>query len=140
MRPESKRLHATCVSIDGKGILLLGASGSGKSDLALRLIDSGAQLIADDQVEIVKTKNALLASPPAKLCGLIEARGVGILKLPYMQNVPLVLAVELVARKEVERLPDPAFFSCLALRLPLLSLHAFDNSTCAKIRLFSQAV
>ena len=132
------RLYAACVAIGGKGVLLLGKFGSGKSDLALRLIDTGASLVADDQVEITLKKNALFASPPHTLRGLIEARGVGILPMPYQREAKLALAVRLVPRPKVERLPEPEFFDCLGGALPLLSLHAFDASTPSKIRLYLQ--
>ncbi len=129
-------MHATCVEVAGKGILLLGDSGSGKSDLALRLIDSGAVLVADDQVEVFFEAGQLWASPAPRLAGLIEARCVGILTLPYKEKSPLVLALQLVGRENVERLPEPQFFDCEEGQLPLLSLHAFDHSTVAKIRLY----
>ena len=129
-------IHASCVSVNNKAILLLGYSGSGKSDLALRLIDSGAQLVSDDYVEIKLDKNKLIASPPEKLEGLIEARGIGILTLPFIRYIELKLAVNLVAREKIERMPEPQFFDCLEHKLPLLSLHAFDASTPAKIRFF----
>jgi serine kinase of HPr protein (carbohydrate metabolism regulator) len=132
------QLHATCVSIHGKGVVLLGDSGCGKSDLALRLIEGGAVLVADDRVEITRHEEHLLAAPPDRLRGLIEARGVDILTLPYLESAPLSLAVSLVPRESVERLPEPKFWSCLDLQLPLLSLHPFDGSTCAKIRLVLQ--
>jgi len=131
-------VHASCISVDGKGVLFLGESGSGKSDLALRFIDSGAKLVADDRVHIHSENHQLIASAPEKLRGLIEARGIGILTLPYAPNAPLMLAVKLVLREQVERMPLPQFFSCLDLQLPLLSLHAFDDSTPAKIRLWLQ--
>lgn len=131
----SEPLHATCICVDGRGVLLIGASGSGKSDLALRLIESGATLVADDYTHIQRTAQpALIASPPARLQGLLEVRGVGILTLPFLQEAPLSLAVKLVEREAVERLPEPAFFSCHDVQLPLLSLHAHDASTTAKIR------
>ena len=134
--PSPTQLQATCVSVQGKGILLFGPSGSGKSDVALRLIDSGATLVSDDQIVISKENERLLASPPERINGMIEARGVGILHLPYISNVPVALAVKLVAREDVERLPHPVFFDCLGVQVPLLSLHAFDSSICAKIRLY----
>jgi len=127
-------LHATCVSLDGKGVLLLGKSGSGKSDLGLRLIDAGAQLVSDDQVEIKSSKSRLLASPPAKICGMLEVRGVGILHMSYVSNIPIALAVKLVGRKAIERMPEQKFFDCLEQKVQLVSLHAFDDSTVAKIR------
>ena len=132
---ESAQLHATCVSIAGKGVLLLGESGCGKSDLALRLIDRGATLVGDDHVLIHKNGHNLLASPVLRLAGILELRGVGILEVPYLQGAPLALAVRLVTRNAVERMPEPQFYECLEVKVPLLELHAFDSSTAAKIRL-----
>lgn len=135
---DTANIHATCISIGGKGVLLLGDSGSGKSDVALRLIDGGALLVADDRVDVARHKNSLAAAPPKNIAGKMEARGVGILTLPYAEHVPLKLAVSLVARDKVERLPDAQFFDCLGVKLPLLSLYPFDESSCAKIRLALQ--
>jgi len=136
MSDPTIQLHATCVSHGGKGVLLFGDSASGKSDLALRLIDEGATLVGDDQIQIRKENDTLLASPRENIHGMLEARGVGILHLPYAKDVPVVLAVRLSTRDEVERLPHPQFFDCLELQVPLLSLHAFDISTSAKIRMY----
>lgn len=129
------RLHASCVAVGGKGVLLLGSSGSGKSDLALRLIDRGARLVADDQVLLHRRKNQVIASAPLKLKGLLEVRGVGIVKLPAVSSVPVAMAVKLVPRGKVERLPEPQVFDCLGRELPLHCLHAFDRSAEAKIRI-----
>ena len=134
--PDTQTIHASCIAINHTAILLLGESGSGKSDLALRLIDSGAVLVGDDQIVLRKEGNSLLAAPAPRLEGLLEVRGVGIVTLPYIQNIPLALAVNLVAPHETERMPKPQFFDCLAVQVPLLSLHAFEQSTPAKIRLF----
>jgi len=131
-------VHGTCVSVQGKGVLLLGPSGSGKSDLALRLIDGGAALVSDDQVEMSAVKKTLIASAPRGLEGLFEVRGVGIFQLPYEPKATLSLAVTLVTRSAVERMPEQEFWGCLGLQVPLLSLHAFDDSICAKIRLILQ--
>jgi len=133
-------VHASCVCIGGKGVLLLGESGSGKSDLALRLIDGGATLVADDQVRVSLSDGQLSASAPDTIRGMIEARGIGILSVDYEDNIPLALAVKLVAREAVERLPETAFWSCHGMQLPLLSLHAFDKSTPAKIRFLLRKV
>jgi serine kinase of HPr protein (carbohydrate metabolism regulator) len=127
-------IHASCVGIGSKGVLILGASGSGKSDLALRLIDAGAKLVADDRVDISKQNGKLIASAPKKIKGMLEIRGVGIVKFPAKDKVTLKLAVSLVARSSVERMPEPQFFDCEGGKLPLLSLHSFDHSTPAKIR------
>ena len=132
----SQLLHATCVSVEGAGLLLLGDSGSGKSDLALRLIDSGAMLVSDDQVELRLEHGQVVASPPERIAGLIEARGAGLLRLPYAENVPVKLAVRLTSREEVERLPEAEFFDCLGAGVPVLSLYPFDASACAKLRLY----
>lgn len=129
------QLHGTCVAIGNRGVLLLGEPGRGKSDLALRLIDGGAQLVADDQTALRLYNDRLYASAPEALRGLLEVRGVGIRKLAHLPEAQVYLTVRLVPREEVERLPEPAFFDCLNVAVPLLSLHAFDESTPAKIRL-----
>lgn len=138
--PHSITLHATCVSIAGKGLLLLGESGSGKSDMALRLIHDGATLIGDDQIVITKRDDHLLASPAPNIHGMIEARGIGILHLPFVRDIPLKLAVELVTCDKVERMPPVKFWGCLGLQLSLLSLNAFDSSILAKINLYMQTL
>lgn len=135
MNDAPRTLHATCVAIAREGVLLLGPSGSGKSDLALRLIDRGAVLVADDQVTLAREGDSLVAAAPPRLSGLLEARGVGILRMAHLPRATLRLAVTLVARAAVERMPEPEFFGCAGLQLPLLSLHAFDRATEAKIRM-----
>ncbi|MHA1114324.1 MAG: HPr kinase/phosphorylase, partial [Alphaproteobacteria bacterium] len=85
-------VHATCVSLWGAGILLRGPSGSGKSDLALRLIDGGAVLVADDQVSLELRDGGLFASPPAATAGKLEVRGVGIVTVPFDEEAPMRLA------------------------------------------------
>lgn len=116
------------------GILLLGESGSGKSDLALRLIDAGAKLVADDRVNISIQNDQMLASPVSALKGKMEIHGVGILSMKYIHNTVLTIAVTLVPRESVERLPEPAWYTREDIRIPVFSLHAFDASTPAKIR------
>jgi serine kinase of HPr protein (carbohydrate metabolism regulator) len=127
-------LHATCVEIGGKAVLLRGPSGSGKSDLALRLIDGGAHLVADDQVDVSLQGAALRATAPAALRGKLEIRGVGIVSMPCVGSAPLALVVDL-AGLAVERMPEPATVDILDVALPLLRLDAFEASTPAKIRL-----
>jgi len=94
------QIHASCAARHGAGVLLLGAPGCGKSDLALRLLDRGFVLVADDRVEVEDG----IARPPAALAGLIEVRGLGMLRLPYLPSARLALAVEL---GPAERLPSP---------------------------------
>jgi HPr kinase/phosphorylase len=127
-------IHASCIAIDGAGVLLRGPSGSGKSDLALRLIDGGAILIADDQVELEVMGGVLFAYPPELLAGKIEARGIGILgNLPW-RRAPVALAIDLVAREDVERLPPARTCTVEGVELPCVLLAPFEASTPAKVR------
>jgi HPr kinase/phosphorylase len=136
-------VHATCVALRPRGrtwraILLRGPSGAGKSDLALRLIEGGARLVADDQTELVRRGNSVFATAPARIAGLIEARGVGIVKLARDQLVaraPVALLVDLAPPERLERLPEPAHERLLGLDLPVLMLAPFEASASAKLRL-----
>lgn len=138
-RPATARLHASCVEIQNRGVLLLGASGSGKSDLAARLIDGGAVLVADDQVWLTREEDRLIARPAEALAGLIEVRGVGILRLPFRAAVPLALVVELEPGGEVPRLPDASRRSLLGIELPRLRLDPRKPSAAAIVRLALRA-
>lgn len=129
------RLHATCVQIGATGVLLLGPSGSGKSDLALRLIDAGALLVADDQVQVERRGERLLGRAADALAGLIEVRGVGILKMPYCAQSPIDLAVELAPVARLARLPETLGYSLLGIELPRLRLDPRTPSAAAKVRL-----
>ncbi|ARJ66271.1 serine/threonine protein kinase [Magnetospirillum sp. ME-1] len=128
-------VHGTCVAIAGRGVLLRGPSGSGKSDLALRLIDGGALLVADDQTRLERDGGTLLASPPATIAGMIEARGLGLVRLPHLARVPLVLLIDLVRPSEVERLPEANTLELLGLPVRHLRLAPFEASAAAKVRL-----
>lgn len=127
-------VHATCVAIGEVGVLLRGPSGSGKSDLALRLIEGGAKLVADDQVVLSEVAGSLLASAPSVLRGKIEVRGCGILDIPYENSVLMRLVIDLVLRDEIPRLPEPVCCDLAGRALPLYRLHAFDASCSAKVR------
>jgi HPr kinase/phosphorylase len=133
-------IDGTAIAIGDVALLLIGPSGSGKSDLALRLIDSGAWLIADDRVELtIEGARLCCRAPrtmPPELAGRIEARGVGILPVPHATGpVPLEWLVELVAANRVERLPEAENRSFLGHAVPVLRLAAFEASTAAKLRL-----
>ena len=128
-------LHATAVSWSGVALLLRGPSGAGKSDLALRLIDQGAVLIADDRVDLRCEEGVLFASPPTALAGLIEARGVGLLRLPYLADVPVAWVVDLVAVTEIDRMPKPETTVLLGVLLPLVKLDPWPVSATLKLRL-----
>jgi serine kinase of HPr protein (carbohydrate metabolism regulator) len=134
------RAHGTCVAIDGEAVLLRGRPGSGKSDLALRLIDGGALLVADDQAELYRGADAILVQAPAVIGGQLEVRGVGILPCPSIASAPLRLVVDLVPAGEVERLPEAQTCRYHDISLPLLRLAAFEASTPAKIRFALRAL
>lgn len=109
------QVHASCVARDGHGVLLLGPSGAGKSDLALRLLSHGFILVADDRVDITGD----VASAPASLAGLLEVRGLGIVRLPrHTDSARLALIAEL--GPPAARLPFPAQHT--TLHLPLIRL------------------
>lgn len=127
-------IHATCVAIGPHAVLLRGESGSGKSDLALRLIEEGAALVADDQVVVAVRDGRLEASPPQALAGLIEVRGVGIVRLPYRAPVDVALVATLVDRRDVPRLPEPGTTEIAGVTVPHLLLAPFDASAPAKLR------
>ncbi|MCX7566786.1 HPr kinase/phosphatase C-terminal domain-containing protein [Sulfitobacter sp. F26169L] len=119
MSKRSATLHATCVAIAGKGILITGPSGSGKSALALQLIPLGAVLVADDRTHITCDANTLFAAPPNTIAGMIEARGVGIITVPYLETAPVALAIDM-DRLERERLPLRHSMTVLDITLPCL--------------------
>lgn len=135
---ERLLMHATAIAVDGDAVLLRGPSGAGKSDLALRLIETGARLVADDQTRVVRRGRGLIATAPAALAGLLEVRGVGILKLArgqLLSRAPLSLLVDLVPVDRVERLPEPAEEDLSGVVLPVLALAPFEVSAAAKLRL-----
>ena len=135
----SANIHAGCVAIGGLGVLILGESGAGKSDLALRLIDEGAKLVADDRCELfLGPGGKLWARPPASIAGLLEMRGIGIIALPHAAKAPLAMAVRLDARAR-PRLPEPAWYrppSPLphARKVPLIVVNGSALSATARIR------
>jgi len=129
-----ENIHATCIDIDGDGVLLRGPSGCGKSDLALRLIDTGARLVADDRTDVSLVDGQLVASAPAALAGRLEVRGIGILNIGAIPKSPVALIIELVSPEDVERLPDPITQDILGIALPLLRLSPFEASAPAKVR------
>jgi RNase adaptor protein for sRNA GlmZ degradation len=164
--PKAHLVHATCIALDGhdanggiggvgnasgfgngggngggegwRGILLRGASGAGKSDLALRLIDQGALLVADDQCALVRQGGHLIARAPAAIAGALEVRGLGLRDVPSLADVPLALIVDLVpadAQDLLDRLPDAATEEILGVTVPYLALDPFAASAPAKLRM-----
>lgn len=128
------RIHGTAIAVGGEGILLRGPSGSGKSDLALRLIDSGARLVADDQTELRDIGGTVRLSAPANIAGQMEIRGLGIVTVPYQLSAPLVLVIDLAAHDKIERMPKPDRCRFFAYEIPLIALAPFEASAPAKVR------
>ncbi|MEI9850006.1 MAG: aldolase [Sphingomonas sp.] len=128
-------LHASCVSIQGQAVLIEGRSGEGKSDLALRLIDRGAMLVADDQTICHRTGGGvLLASPPETIAGKIEVRGLGIFEMPHAERVPVALII--VILDAPPRFPEDARKRRIAgIDIPVLALAALEPSAPIKVEL-----
>jgi HPr kinase/phosphorylase len=138
-RAASIQAYATCVDIAGAGVLLRGPSGSGKSDLALRLIEAGARLVADDRTDLSLESGQLMARAPDSIAGRMEVRGLGIIDVAHCETSAVALVVDLVAPDAVDRLPDAQCCTYLDRTVPRLALAAFEASTPAKIRLAVQA-
>ena len=132
--PSKAILYGSAVILEeGGAVFIQGLSGSGKSDLCFRLIEAGGKLICDDQVAFERRQGKIMASAVDVIRGLLEIRGVGLVKVPVAPQTRLVLAVRLVAREDVPRLPDWETMDILGVAVPQLKLHAFDNSTPLKI-------
>jgi HPr kinase/phosphorylase len=118
---------------DAWAVLLRGAPGSGKSDLALRLIERGGVLVSDDQVKLSRSGGLVVSSAPETITGLLEVRGVGIVKVRTGDRVPVALILDLVPREEVPRLPDARTDNILGVELPVLSFYPFEASAIDKV-------
>ena len=130
---SSDRLHATAVAIGGVAVLIEGPSGSGKSDLALRLIDRGAVLISDDQTLLIRAGSRLLARPPQTIAGKLEIRGVGILSMPHVADIPVAMLVRL--QDQVQRMPDRRIRRIAGIDVPEVAIEPFHSSAPIKIEL-----
>lgn len=130
-------IHATTVALGNKGILLLGDSGRGKSDLALRLIKQmGAVLVADDRTDLSVQNRRLIASCPAPLQGLLEVRGLGIVKMPFIAAAEVCLAVELAGSPaDIERMPAPEVWEHEGVGIKKIRVFPFFASAVYLIRL-----
>ena len=130
--PPSETLHASCVARDGRAILISGPSGSGKSDLALRLIDRGAVLVSDDYTILRREGGRLLAAAPANIEGRMEVRGVGILPFETVRDAPVALFVDL--EPEADRLPPQQQSIIIAgVDVPLVAVNALEASAPVKV-------
>lgn len=131
---SSELLHASSVSVGGRAVLIEGRSGSGKSDLALRLIDRGAVLISDDYTLVKREKTRLIATTAPNIGGKIEVRGVGLVEMPCESEIPVGLVVRL--GHEAERLPEPGEKRRIAgVDVPAMALIAFEASAPIKVEL-----
>ena len=133
-RLSSENLHASTVALDGRAVLISGPSGSGKSDLALRMLDRGFRLVSDDRTIIRKEGAKLIASAPETIKGKMEIRGLGIFDIEHVTDVPIALVVEL--RSDIERLPDDSRERLiLGVGIPLVSVDAMTASAPSKVAL-----
>lgn len=128
-----KRIHSTSVVIDDNGVLILGDSGSGKSDLALRLIDNGATLISDDISICRKNSNNIYLYCPPEIKGLLEVREVGIITVPFVERIRLRLVVNLKSNNN-ERFPKDSSFRILGIKIPIINIEGKNSSAVAKIK------
>ena len=127
----TETVHAGCVAIGGRGILIRGRSGSGKSDLALRLIDRGARLVSDDYTILDVRCGRIRAAAPATIAGKLEIRGIGIVELPAESDVAVCLVADLDAPSQ--RLPEPKETLLLGVPVPAIAIAALEASAPLKL-------
>jgi len=133
-RLSSETLHASTVALDGRAVMICGPSGSGKSDLALRLLDRGFTLVSDDQTIVRRSGEKLVASAPSTIAGKLEIRGIGIVPMKHVDDVPIALLVELTS--DIQRLPDDERERpVLGIPVPLISVDAMTASAASKVAL-----
>ena len=133
-RLSSEAVHASTVALDGRAVMISGPSGSGKSDLALRLLDRGFTLVSDDQTIVRREGDRLLASAPPNIAGKLEIRGIGIVEMERVDDVPVALIVELTS--DIQRLPDDSRERpILGVSVPLISIDALTASAPSKVAL-----
>ena len=128
-----KKMHSSSVVIDDNGVLILGDSGSGKSDLALRLIDNGATLISDDISICRKNSSNIYLYCPPEIKGLLEVREIGIITVPFVERIKLRLVVNLQSKNN-ERFPKENSYRILGIKIPLISIEGKNSSAVAKIK------
>ena len=133
-RLSSESIHASTVAMEGRAVLITGPSGSGKSDLTLRLLDRGFTLVSDDQTIVRRDGERLIAAAPASIAGKLEIRGVGIVDMESVRDIPIALLVELTS--DIQRMPDDSRERpMLGVPLPLVSIDALTASAPSKVAL-----
>jgi serine kinase of HPr protein (carbohydrate metabolism regulator) len=131
---SGESIHASSVAIDGRAVLIAGPSGSGKSDLALRLLDRGFTLVSDDQTVVRRDQDRIIASAPPQIAGKLEVRGIGIVEMECVSDVPVALFVELEG--DIERIPDEGNMrQILGVPVPLVAIDALTASAPSKVAL-----
>jgi serine kinase of HPr protein (carbohydrate metabolism regulator) len=133
-RISAETVHASTVALDGRAVVIGGPSGAGKSDLALRLLDRGFTLVSDDQTLVRRDGDRLIATAPPNIAGKLEVRGIGIVAMERLSDVPVALIVELTS--DIQRLPDESRERpILGVRVPLISIDAMTASAPSKVAL-----
>ena len=133
-RLSAETIHASTVASEGRAVLITGPSGSGKSDLTLRLLDRGFVLVSDDQTIVRKDGDRLLATAPPNIAGKLEIRGIGIVDMQTVDDIPIALLVELTS--DIQRLPDDnSQRPILGVSLPLINIDAMTASAPSKVAL-----
>jgi serine kinase of HPr protein (carbohydrate metabolism regulator) len=133
-RISGETVHASTVAMDGRAVVIMGPSGAGKSDLVLRLLDRGFTLVSDDQTLVKRDGERLIASAPPNIAGKLEIRGIGIVDMETVSDMPVALLVELTS--EIQRLPDDSRERpILGVHLPLISIDAMTASAASKVGL-----
>ena len=130
-----ENFQGTCIAFGEEAVLFRGPSGSGKSDLALRCIEKGADLISDDQTILCRKNKKIIASAPRTIAGKLEVRGIGIVDFPYREDASLVLVLDLINEGALERLPKIGFVDYFDIKIPNLRILSFESSAVEKVAL-----
>ena len=125
-----KIIHASSIDINGKGVVILGKSGAGKSNLAIKLISMGAKLISDDQTHFKFKENKIIISKPKTTPNFIEARGIGLIKVPFVVSAKLFCFVK-ITNLELNRLPNAKNKYCFGKKIKMMEFNPFYNNESA---------
>ena len=128
------QVHGTAIILDGRGVLIRGPSGSGKSDLALRLMNAGGRLVADDRVNLALCGDMISMSAPPNLEGKLEIRGIGIVRVDFCKSAQLNLTCDLMSANQINRYPSENYAIFLAQQVPLLKVDANSVSATLKVQ------